>query len=59
MYGTYVYYHTYRGKKKTSNDKNHVFKEKNNYKKNSIYFSEFSNFVVLNSNSSLYINFLY
>ena len=29
MYGTYVYYYTYKGKKKkTSNDKNKVFKEK-------------------------------
>ena len=32
---------------------------KKNYKKNSVYFSELSKFVVLDSNFSLYINFFH
>ena len=50
-------------RKKTSNDKNKVFKEKKTVlkklQKKSLYSSEFSKFVVLNSNFSLYINFFH
>ena len=65
MCGTYVYHHTYKGKKLVTTKTKCLRKKKgkktvqkkNKLQKNSVYFSEFSKFVVLDSNFSLYINF--
>ena len=65
MCGTYVYYHTYKGKKQVTTKIKCLKKKKTSIykkelqKKTPVYFSEFSKFVVLNSNFSLYINFFH